>query len=441
VKAFGAFASRITRAYVALACALIVLVVLTSTLLAFLLYTGTLNEAVTETAQRAADMAAQGSAAHESTAQIASAVVARLNQGRVHIVAFDESRHLLAGHPEGPSFFSLFGARPQIVRIAGGIIVVAPDFSRFLVVLGWYWSIVLPVGAIAVLIAWFAGRRLTRRALDPLENVTQALRRIAAGDFQPELLSNGSTELRALTSAYNDVAHRLTAATAQRRQDEARMRQFIADAGHELRTPLTVIMGYLDMLRQGAIRDTETAARINETMRDESQRMRSVIEKLILLARLDRPPSQRGRSIDAAAIARRVVAELAPIAGDRITLNAGDGVMVHGDESELYEAIKNVVDNALKYAPDSPVRVDVASDGAGATIAVTDSGAGIEPADLPHVFERFYRGSARQGAEGSGLGLAIAKSAIERAGGTIAVESVRGEGTRVFIHLPEHVTQ
>jgi two-component system OmpR family sensor kinase len=443
MNTFQAFAWRITRGYVALACALVLLVVLVSTLLAFLLYAGTLNEAVTQTARRAADMAAQARMQHLTTAQTASKIVSRLEHGRVQIVAFDDAHHLLAGRLPPPSFGrellepfgSLFGAHPQIVRFAGGVLVIAPNLSRFVSVLGWYWSIMIPVGLAAALVAWFAGRNLTRRALDPLESVTSALRRVAAGDFQPEPLANGGRELSALTSAYNDVAHRLTASTAQRREDDARMRQFIADAGHELRTPLTVIMGYLDMLRLGAITDGPTVSRIHETMRDESHRMRAVIEKLILLARLDRAPTQPAKTVDVSAIVRSVAAQLAPLADDRIAVDAPRAAPVQADESELYEALKNIIDNAVKYAPNSPIEISV-DPGEDVVISVSDRGPGIEAADLPHVFERFYRGNHRHDAEGSGLGLAIARRAIERAGGSIALESSPGTGTRVTVRLP-----
>ncbi len=104
------------------------------------------------------------------------------------------------------------------------------------------------------------------------------------------------------------------------------------------------------------------------------------------------------------------------------------------DENELYEALKNVVENAVRYAPESPVAVDV-SCGGEARIVVRDSGPGMDPQDVEHAFDRFYRGGARSG-DGSGLGLAIAKRAIERAGGTIALESRSGEGTQVTITLP-----
>jgi two-component system OmpR family sensor kinase len=410
--------------------------VLVSTALAFALYAGTLDEAVSSAAQRAATMAAQERAAHRSLAEAASAIVERLGHGRVSILVYDDARHLLVGRPQP----HLFGFRRQIVHISGGAIVAEPDLSRFLLLLVWYWSIVLPVGAVAVLVAWLVGRNLTRRALDPLERVTQALRRIAGGDFQPEPLATSGEELAALTAAYNDVAYRLTAATAQHREDEARMRQFVADAGHELRTPLTVIMGYLDMLRRGAVRDDEAVAKIHETMHGESHRMRAVIEKLLLLARLERPFSQPLRSIDVASIVRRAAAELSPLAGDRISVDAAADATIAADESDLYESIKNVIDNAVRYAPQSPIEVRVSRDAEGVIVRVTDEGPGIDPADLPHVFERFYRGRSRSASEGSGLGLAIARKAAERLGGSIAIES-DASGTSVTIRLPYGASQ
>lgn len=443
MTSFRTFSGRITGGYVALACALILLVVFVSTLLAFSLYAGTLDEAVSATAQRAADFAAQGTAEHRSTTQIAATIASQLGHGRVAVLVFDDAHRLVAGHPQPRSLASalleplgaLFGVHRQSIRFNGGTIVVDPDLTRFLSLLAWYWSIVLPVGALAVGVAWLVGRAITRRALDPLERVTSALRRIAGGDFQPEPLAGGA-ELGALTEAYNDVAYRLTAATAQHREDEARIRQFVADAGHELRTPLTVIMGYLDMLRHGSVREQDAVARVHETMHEESQRMRRVIEKLLLLARLERPAAQTPATVDVAAIVRRAAAEIAPLAADRIEVEAKTSATVEAEESDLYEAIKNVIDNAVRYAPESPVRVAVDSGPESVCITVTDRGPGIEAYDLPHVFERFYRAAGREAVEGTGLGLAIARKAVERAGGTIELESRSGEGTTVTIRLP-----
>jgi two-component system OmpR family sensor kinase len=233
------------------------------------------------------------------------------------------------------------------------------------------------------------------------------------------------------------VAYRLTKATAERNQSDAQMRQFIADASHELRTPLTIVMGYLDVLRQGVITDSAGTTQIYETMLDESRRMRALIEKLIYLARLDRADApQTLKDFDIYATVSRAVHSLSPLANGRINLRAADRAMVTADEGELYEAVKNVIDNALKYAPQSQVEVSAAMQGAIVCIRVQDTGPGMDSADIAHAFDRFYRGSARGEVEGSGLGLAIAKRAVERAGGSIEIESSPAHGTSVILYLP-----
>ena len=111
-------------------------------------------------------------------------------------------------------------------------------------------------------------------------------------------------------------------------------------------------------------------------------------------------------------------------------------MLIDADESELYEAIKNVVENAVRYAPASGVTVNVDSDGAHVTVEVADRGPGMTPQDVDHAFDPFYRGTSRRNGEGSGLGLAIAKRAVERAGGAIALESRPADGTRVTMSFP-----
>jgi signal transduction histidine kinase len=166
--------------------------------------------------------------------------------------------------------------------------------------------------------------------------------------------------------------------------------------------------------------------------------MRASIDNLILLARLERPSGARTEPVDVGAVARRAAEALEPLAGrDRIVLNVQSASAVgEADEGELYEAIKNVIENAVRYAPGSPVVIEVASSDADVSVAVSDRGPGMEPQDLQHAFDRFYRGTSRTNAEGSGLGLAIAKRAIERVGGAIALESRPGEGTRVTMSIP-----
>lgn len=443
---FAPFARSLTRGYVLLAVALIALVVVTTSVLAFLLYVGTLNEAIANDASRATERAHAYERSHQPLSSYAPALASEIAGPRVTVRIYDGQRRLLATNERantlGAERFTrtvaaIFGLRAAFVTLEGGGVVIAPDLAGFARLLERYLIVVVPIGALAVVAAWLIGRAITRRAIAPLVDVASALRRIAGGDFAPQPLPARDSSLRELTVAYNDVAHRLTAATVQRERNELQMRQFIADAGHELRTPLTIVMGYLEILQQGVIGDAAGVGHVYETMLAESRRMRAAIEKLILLARLERPAPPRTERVDVAALATRAADELQPLAGaGRILVSRpASPCFVKADEGELYEAVKNVVENAVRYAPDSPVAVNVSCDDAGVKAIVADRGPGMEAQDVEHAFDRFYRGGERSG-EGSGLGLAIAKRAVERVAGTIAIESHPGSGTRVTISLP-----
>jgi two-component system, OmpR family, sensor kinase len=444
---FGSLRRRITRGYVLLAVTLILVVVVASTALAFLLYARGMNDAIGGATQRVADAAARSIRPGHTLEQAAPQIINAVGRSRFHVLIVDDrDRPIAQNEREGPpspgraiviAVGRAVGLPRARVTIPGGHVIISADFDRFGELLLWYWEIMLPIGLLAVIAAWLIGRRITSRAIGPLADVTEALRVIAAGDFTPQRLLNESTDLSELTAAYNDVAYSLATASAERAQTEAQMRQFIADAGHELRTPLTIIMGYLDVLRQGIIQGAEGTQHTYETMLDESRKMRALIEKLILLARLDRAQTAvRPVPIDLAALAQRVVKALEPLANGRIQTDLSDeGAIVTADESELYEAVKNVVDNALKYSP-GEVRVGVKRDDRQARVTVSDSGPGMDPQDLEHAFDRFYRGSTRAEIEGTGLGLAIAKRAAERAGGSVSIESEPGHGTRVVLCLP-----
>jgi signal transduction histidine kinase len=442
---FASFRSRITRGYVLLAVALIVVIVGVTSALAFLLFSRNMNDEIAGASARAVETANRiMSTQHLTLQQAAPQIAARVGRHEFHVSVLDDHGQQLAQNErEGPpspgraiviAFGRAIGLPRTTVRVPGGAIRISSDVDRFGDLLLWYWSIVLPIGVLAVVVAWIAGRRITARALGPLVDVTNSLRVIASGDFSPRRLLDGSSDLRELTSAYNDVAHSLAAATAERARTEAQMRQFIADAGHELRTPLTIIMGYLDALRHGVV-GAEGAPQTYATMLDESRKMRALIEKLILLARMDRAPSAPLAHVDLSDVAKCAAETLAPIANGRIHVAADAVVLVTANEAELHEAIKNVIDNALKYAPESNVDVTVSVDGETACVEVRDAGPGMEPQDAAHAFDRFYRGGTRGETEGSGLGLAIAKSAVERAGGTAQIDTVPGRGTRVRLCL------
>lgn len=443
---FASFRSRITRGYVLLAVVIIVVIVAASSALAFLLFSRSMNDAVGNASQRIQETAARVMGPTTTLQAAAPEIASRVGRHVFHVVVVDgNGRRLAQNEREGEASAGrslviaigrAIGLPRARVAVRGGAVIVSPDIDRFGSLLLWYWSIMLPIGVLAVLAAWWFGTRITARAIGPLADVTNALRVIAAGDFSPRRLLEGSSDMRELTGAYNDVAYSLATATADRARTEAQMRQFIADAGHELRTPLTIIMGYLDALRRGIV-DSSHAQTTYETMLDESRKMRTLIEKLILLARLERAPSTPPDIIDLGDVARRAIAALGPAVDGRVRFHdSSQGQCVLANSSELQEAVKNVIDNALKYAPQSEVDVTVAGDAGSAWIEVADRGPGMEPQDAEHAFDRFYRGAGRGQAEGTGLGLAIAKTAAERAGGTVALDTSPRDGTRVLLRLP-----
>ncbi len=228
----------------------------------------------------------------------------------------------------------------------------------------------------------------------------------------------------------------MRAAFAERDRTEAQIRQFIADAGHELRTPLTVIMGYLDVLEDGAVDAPGIRERVFTTLRQESRRMRSLIEKLIYLARLEGGETTPREVVDVSAVVSGITASVAPADVARLDVSTVADACVVADEADIVEAVRNLVDNALKYARGSDVAVTTAVDENDVILVVRDRGPGMSDFDRAHAFDRFYRGRANDDVEGTGLGLAIVKGAVQRSEGTIALESRHGDGTSFTIRIP-----
>ncbi len=330
---------------------------------------------------------------------------------------------------------------PKDVEFVGGRVGIMPDPAPLGRAIDSFWLAMLPTGLFAILSAWLLGRFITLQALRPLVETTESLDRFGAGDFTPRsIMTQERNEIGALVTAYNRAASQVARALEERKAAEDQMRQFIADAGHELRTPLTVIMGFIDVLRRRALVDPGTSTKIFDTMLDESRRMKALIDKLIVLARLENHPERELETVDLVEIARGVVSSLQTLRPDTpIAFVSSDrSALVRGNENELHDAVANIVENAVKYAPDSQVDVRVRGEGDIAVVEVTDLGPGIPLSEQAQVFDRFYRGRDRAGdAEGFGLGLAIAKRAVERAGGLIDLKSAPGEGSRFSIRIPQ----
>lgn len=327
--------------------------------------------------------------------------------------------------------------RFSLTAVEGGYVAFAPSLPLLLISLVPYWRVVITIAIASILLSWFVGRLFARQALQPITEVTESLQALAGGDFtQRRFVMGGGDEVATLTAAYNDAVAGVSGAMDERRRVEERMRQFVADAGHELRTPLTVIAGYIDVLRRGALEEPTIARQILATMALEKEHMRVLIDRLMRLARLDGEAPPRNEPIDVVELLRSQCDAARRLDEGRDIDYSVEGVTeVRGDRGELGEAIWNVVENALKYAPEGAIHLRASAVDGVPTIAISDEGPGMTESARLHAFERFYRGDERGEIVGSGLGLAIAKRAVERAGGTISIDSAPGHGTTVTIRL------
>ncbi|MCC5888066.1 MAG: phosphate regulon sensor histidine kinase PhoR [Gammaproteobacteria bacterium] len=223
------------------------------------------------------------------------------------------------------------------------------------------------------------------------------------------------------------------------------MRQdFIANVSHELRTPLTVILGYLEALEEDT--DVEVMRRTLDRMQRPAARMKTLVEDLLLLSRLDSTAPggrDKGSTVNVAAMLRRIITEVKPLASDNheLAIDVDDFLRLHGNERELQSAFTNLVVNAIRYSPDGgEIRVSWQGHEEGVRFAVTDQGMGIAPEHIPRLTERFYRvdvGRSRD-AGGTGLGLAIVKHVLRRHDSELKVESTVGAGSTFSCTFPAH---
>jgi two-component system OmpR family sensor kinase len=218
------------------------------------------------------------------------------------------------------------------------------------------------------------------------------------------------------------------------------MRQFMSDAGHQLRTPLTVIRGFIGVLLRGDLRSPADRAGILTTMNAQCMLMGSLIEKLILLDVWQHERGTQPEVVDVSQLVEDVVMPMAEASPARtVELDVRPGAMARIDPIGCSHALTNLVDNAIKYAPEGPIEVTLDFDSDTVRIVVADHGPGMAEEEAQHIFDRFYRGPRRRDVPGSGLGLNIARSAIARAHGTLVVESAPGQGARFMIRLPAAV--
>ena len=305
------------------------------------------------------------------------------------------------------------------------------------------------IGLIALAVAVVVAAALTRRIATPVRRLTEASRDLAEGDFArrvpAEVIEDGPVELSELGLQFNAMAERLQESVEIIRRDRDRSREFLADVSHELRTPIAALRTFNELLTEGAGDDPSARAEFLETSRAQLERLDWLAQNLLELSKLDsglvlldlRPEDLRSSVEQAveqsAATARR--------RGVELTMDRPDQpIQIRHDPVRIGQVVANLIGNAIKFTPrGGAVRVDVRGEADhAASITVADTGIGIDPAELPRIFDRFFRGSRASEARGSGsgLGLAIVRGIVEMHGGTVTVESRPGAGATFRVVLP-----
>jgi two-component system, OmpR family, sensor kinase len=277
--------------------------------------------------------------------------------------------------------------------------------------------------------------------LRPLRRMGATAGEIAAGDYSRRVEpANSRTEIGRLGLALNAMLTQIEAAFAERTESERRLRRFIADASHELRTPLTSVRGYSEMLRRGASESPSDAELARRRIEEESMRMSTLVDDMLLIARLDQGRPLESRPVDLQVIARDAAADARVVAPQRdITLNAPDTVIVSGDDTRLRQVVGNLVRNALVHTPRAtPVEIAVTTQNGTAQLAVIDHGPGLPAEDREKIFEPFYRadGSRSRDSGGAGLGLSIVSAVVTAHGGRVKVMETSGGGATFEVELP-----
>jgi two-component system, OmpR family, sensor kinase len=400
------------------------------------------HEAMLSAQRRIPALATQYRSQHGTFVGLDSYLIQRLAPLPVRTHSNVESGLDRRGPPHRPPragpFVRLFMAEIRPVEVDyNGVhttIFVTPSFyQRFIE----YYLAAMAIVAVAVIaVAWRVAIVVAANSLEPLLRTTAALNRFGEGDFTSATVStNDTTEVGELAQAYNRAVRQITRALDERARASAEMRQFVADAGHQLRTPLTVVIGYLSSMAARGLRESDSAH--IATMLAQSRRMKTLIDDLIRLARLEHVTALPETSFDINEVARELPRAFPPDVQQRLCIQLSSTPLhVQAAPGEFREALVALADNAIKYGGKGAVTVSVDGRDRECEIAVRDDGPGFSSEDLNSAFDRFYRGSASQGTTGTGLGLAIAAKAVARAKGIIHLCNLRDGGAECVIRVP-----
>ncbi len=362
----------------------------------------------------------------------------------VDVAAFDRSGTLVAGDEAMRGDGLPVGREPPppaarqmaIVPMRDGYVLLMTSSRaivrlRFLIAF-WLIAVLIVVGAIAYVVgsAWARQRSRSVALLDA------HLGAMTRGERPNALAVDDDPLFGDLSNAARAALDRLVRELDSRAAGEDRLRAFLAEAGHELRTPLAIAVGYVGILKRGAIGNPELAERIVGDISAEHDRLHRLVERILQLARLDAIPGDSSAVCDAVGVVNEAIELVRPLApGQRFRVDGPTNADTAIGSDDLRDAVRNLLENAIRYAPDAPVTIAIAVAG-DVSIRISDEGAGMDAFTVEHAFDRFFRGTGRGEIPGSGLGLAIVRRIVERAGGSIALQSVPGEGTVVELRVP-----
>ncbi|MBI3553617.1 MAG: hypothetical protein HY077_14060 [Elusimicrobia bacterium] len=289
-----------------------------------------------------------------------------------------------------------------------------------------------------------AGLWIRLRWSKPLEGILSAAERLARGEHEARVHTEGGGDLFRLSSTLNLLAERFSHDISELKRLEGIRKDFVANVSHELRTPLATIKSFAETLSSGAIEDEEHRLEFVQEIEKSVDRMTRLVDDLLELSALESgkmPPNFEQLSL--MKLASEVTASLKPLAGKKqIVLRLEpfhDIPEVRADRDQLKQVFTNLLDNAIKFSGEKgTVRIWAEAQENKTRVAISDTGIGIPDADLPRIFERFYRVDKARSRElgGTGLGLSIVKHIVELHGGSVSVASRIGQGSTFSFTLP-----
>ena len=295
-------------------------------------------------------------------------------------------------------------------------------------------------GGMAMLLGYFYSSALAGR----ISRVERAARQLADGDLSARVPVNGSDEVAHLAASFNQMAEQLQAAARKQKEVERLRSDLIAWVGHDLQTPLASMRAVLEALADGMVEDPQTAQRYLKSAQRDIRSLSMLIDDLFQMAqidagglKLDLAPDSLGDLISDTLESFSELAQRQSVHLDGTVAPGLDPVRM--DAARIGRVLNNLVGNALRHTPPGGrVEVSACRLDSHVEVSVTDSGEGIRPADLPHIFDQFYRGekSRSRATGGAGLGLAITRGIVQAHGGQIHVQSQPGQGTRFVFTLP-----